>query len=357
MIEGFSLFLLSFFWSFYFFREIFNGRKKLKYYLSLKESIPDFKWSIQMKNCQIQQIRDRFLLIICVLECTIILVISLIISLNTILYDGTNMSFDFGFHHEVILQYIKYLKLLITSENYLIFGFSVVLTVLLSIYMFSRILTEYMCSCYSFYSVQAHNKTKILRSLYILTVLFIVGLIPHLQIIYYVSYIACMTFEFLKIVKATKRLRRFLYQRYFDSYTFENQNKSIVKYYKGAYRHFTIASYLLLSSLFLHILSLSIFLIHPILMCVLYYPFNFPTIILSGGKYTPVYNDSPIKISVEYSEIIYFYDTIVNLIELIILVLGWAILIIPYTVITINGVSSKVLAIWRKQKPITINRN
>ena len=343
-----TLLILSFLWSFYFLRKIYNEKRELKYIYSLRGSISEFKWSIKLKNRQIQQIRDRFLLIICMSECTLVLLPLFTFTISPAKQNGATVDFSNWMPQYHLVDLIQ--EFFTTDISFKI-RLALILIVLLSIYMLSRILTEFLCSCYSFYPVQAHNKTKILQSLYILAIILIIGIIPHLELLYLCIYIVCMAYEFLRFAKATKQLRQYLYQRYFDSLTFENHTKSIVNYYKRVYQHFTIGSYLLTASLFLHFLSLTILIFHSILMCILDNPATFPTIIISEGRFTRENSALPDG----FRRVLYFYDSIVCLIEPIIFNLGWAFLIIPYLLITIKGISSKVLSIRRGHQPIAIN--
>ena len=349
LIEIYTLFILSFLWSFYFIRELYNGRNRLRYFIGLKGSIPDFKWSIQVKNCQIKQIRNTFLLAISILEYTLILIVSLMISFAT--FQQKRELFNFGMMAN--LHYLENTDGFLKNDFKTKSSFALFLVMFMLIYILIRILTEFLCSCYTFYPEPAHNKSKLSRSLYILVILFMIGIIPHLELVSFACCILCMAYEFVRFVNATKQLRRYLYQRYFDSAVFENQSRAIVRYYKGMYQHFTIGSYLLISSLFLHLVSFCIFIFHPTLMCVLRKPFTFPTIILSEGKFS----GGESRLPNEYTQAIDLYDAIVSLVEVVVFALGWTLLIIPYLLITIKGVSSNVFDIWRRQKPITVHRN
>ena len=335
VIELNLLFLLSFLWTFYLILSLKNISKTISYYISIRGQLSHFKWTVLIKNCRLQTVRNRFLLAICISECGFI--IALYFALVDSLFElHSPRSFSFGDWQPMLRShnlFQGYDSLEFQIRMFLCLFF----VMFLGVYCLSRILIESLSNCYSHYPIQYNIKRKLLQLTFILSIVYILGLVPLLTIPFFISFISVMIIEFVKFSVSSKQLRENLYTRYFDAYFFENQSKSVILYYKRAYMHFKIASTFLGASFFFHLLSCSILMFHSLVMLILTNPYSFLDIILSGGKDRG--NDI---LPFSYHQAITCYDTFVSMFEPVFMALGWMLLIAPYLLVSIGLLLSKL---------------
>ena len=251
------LFIQSFAWSIYMLNRLVKERHYLKYIKGLKNSMHNHIWSTKVKNSNTKIVKNSFLLAISNIEW-----IGMLIIITSTIFDNmdhilkpsdTIRPLELDATHTIDRIFKASVQSRISST------YSIIIFELLPLILI-RILTQYLCQQYAFYSNTSFSlKRKFKPPIAMLIFLFLLGLISQLIIFQWITFCLFFAYEFLYFTKATKCLRNLLYKRYFDARTHEYQAKSIVRYYRQAYLEFNICSFILVASLFFQLLSFIFF--------------------------------------------------------------------------------------------------
>ena len=251
------LFILSFAWSIYMLSRLVKERQYLKYIRGLKNSMHNHIWSTKVKNSYRKIVKNSFLLAISSIEW-----IGMLIMISYTIFDYMDQILkpsDTIRPLALDATHTLYTTSKASVQNRIFSTYSVIIFELLPLILI-RILTQYLCQQYAFYSNTSFSlKRKFKPPIAILIFLFLLGLIRQLIIFQWITFCLFFAYEFLYFTQATKCLRNLLYKRYFDAKTHEYQAKSIVRYYRQAYLEFKICSCILVASLFFQLLSFIFF--------------------------------------------------------------------------------------------------
>ena len=317
----FLLTILSFCWCLYFLHYIIKGKKGKQFYInkSMREEV------IQniLNNLRIHRIKRYVLFAICFFECTFVFSILFVLLAN---YLGRKHG---TFDRPTTYHKLSFLFAISTQTIWSRFGTTLGLNLFLVLLMLIRILTQFIANCYNFfktkYSILFHS-IKCIGILLLLTLLGTVSISSCLFSFLYVTFLFC---EFIIFLRASGKLRRLLYKRYFDAKFHEYQNTRVVAYYKGAYKEYRITSFLLSLSLAFHILSVSLLSVHPIVIGILSQPEKILHILI-GEDLRTHYNTLPIYLRI--------YDRVVSSLIEISFTLGMCLLVSPYIFVSVNYV-------------------
>ena len=96
--------------------------------------------------------------------------------------------------------------------------------------------------------------------------------VVQLVILQRVIAVLLLVYEYIRLVRLSRRLSPLLYQRYFDARFHEYQHATIYVYYKQVYWEFRIGSGIVLTSLFFQLLAFTIMSLYPIALTILTNP-------------------------------------------------------------------------------------
>ena len=251
------LFILSFAWSIYMLSRLVKERQYLKYIKGLKNSMHNHIWSTKIKNSNTKIVKNSFLLAISSIEW-----IGMLIIITSTIFDNMDhiLRPSDGIRPlELDATHTIDTRSKLSAQSRISVTYSIIIFELLPLILI-RILTQYLCQQYAFYSNTSFSlKRKFKPPIAMLIFLFLLGLIRQLTIFQWITFCLFFAYEFLYFTQVTKCLRNLLYKRYFDAKTHEYQAKSIVRYYRQAYLEFNICSCILVASLFFQLLSLIFF--------------------------------------------------------------------------------------------------
>ena len=181
-----------------------------------------------------------------------------------------------------------------------------------SIFLFVNILTQYLVHTYSYYQRVFKLKQKIIKSISLLTILFILGFEPLILLQYTLTSILIIS-QFIILFTETNKLQKLLKQSQ-DSITHENQSVSVIRYYQSAYREYRLSSVILLISLFFQMIAFLINFIEPVVMVIV----------------------DLINLEETFHSCVQVYDLMISTLEIVFLSIGLSMLIIPYCIVSIR---------------------
>ena len=323
------LFILSFAWSIYMLNRLVKERQYLKYIKGLKNSMHDHIWSTGVKNSNTKIVKNSFLLAISSIEW-----IGMLMVISATIFD--NMDY--------VLKPSDRIRPLAMDVTHTICGahkvsvqsrifstFTIIIFALLPLILI-RILTQYLCQQYAFYSNTSFSlKRKFKPPIAMLIFLFLLGLIRQLTLFQWTTFCLFFAYEFLYFTKSTKCLRNLLYKRYFEAKTHEYQAKSIVRYYRQAYLEFKICSCILVASLFFQLLSLILSIMFSLLGVLLASPNDCVQLLFMNAE--TIDNYSFLQ---HYHQQLKIFEYACNSIELICLCVAWGLLVLPYGLVSLK---------------------
>ena len=326
------LLILSSCWSLYFLLDIIKGYRSKDVYINrnMREEV------IQniLNNMRIRRVKKYVLFAICFSEC--VFTFSVILVLLTAHFEKKHPLFDrpSSTYHKLSFQF-SYSSESVWARFEIALGFNFFLLLLMLIV----ILTQYMANCYNFFKTKYSLILHSIKAIGIVTLLTLLGTFRISMSLYSILYIAFLIFEFILFSRASRKLRKFLYSRYFDAKFHEYQSTRVVAYYKGAYKEYGITSLLLSLSLASHMLSISLLLIHSIVIAILFQPENFAHILI-GQDMTFRYSALPTYLRI--------YDRFMSSIIEVLFTLGMLLLVSPYVFVSLNYI---VFFIKRRIRP------
>ena len=323
------LFILSFCWSGYFIISIVNNAKKNRMNRGANMH-EEMRLSLN-KNQRSELVKKCFLLTICICEC--VFISTLVLILISSYFQGLNASSN-------VLQHQISLSLIYTLNS--ISGRLEIVTcvnVYLFLMMLIRILTQYLANQYSFYKKNISLRLKLAKILSFLLFLTVIGLFQIFVILFRVLFFTSFIWEFITYLRTSNCLCKLLYKRFFDAKFHENQGMRVVSYYRQAHQEYKITSIFLTLSLLLHMITLFIVLIHPIVVQLLVRPDSFLNIIYSDftlHEYLPPYVDA--------------YNCVVSSLIDLTFTFGVILLIFPYGVVSMSYVISYFIKQLKSRK-------
>ena len=327
-----TLLILSISWSVYLSRKLIQEYRKQKLVLQLENNIPEYQFRNYLKNFFSNQVKNMFLISICLSE--FLFVISFVFYKfgkfvrihDRNVFEEKNISYQ-HILNEYTLNHRYYYP-----RNYLYFRFSILLTSISIYTMFIsvRILTQYLSHQYAFYKSELRMKRRIALPLISMLALSILGLIPPLLFLHFILMVPAIVYEFLLCILETKKLSLSLKQRLFDAKNHEAQSHDVIRYYTIANKEYKLCSTVLLTYLLLHVIALSIYYIHPLVMtCVILRSECF-NVFLHGfdGKWQTAPKN-------QYTET---YNYIICSINEITMTIGFSLQLIPYFLVSIRRI-------------------
>ena len=319
------LFILSLSWSVYLLLQILKDRKMHKMVIKNQICRPKYLLGNKVKNFDTNRIRNILLIIICLSECALVL--------SFILYQVGKQKLVEN-KHPFHKRKLKVLHEFLVNERYFnslrnwVILVSIVIntTFTYSIFLFVRILTQFLIHQYSYYKSPLNLKRKLTFSISLLILLSILGLIRPLILLQYALTVLVIIYEFIFIAILTKNLLKLLKQRLDDARLHENQSYRVVLYYRIAYADYKYSSTALLLAFFFQVIAFSINFIHPIVMVLIVNP----DIEFSVLFCTPHHSlhDTPI-----YAQ---EYNLFVSSLEELFMTLTLNLLIAPYLIVSLR---------------------
>lgn len=324
-ISVLGLSVLSFIWSVHLVLSVIKERKNQKYLKESKNSIQREVWNVKIKNSERKIIKYAFLIAICIFEWITMLTFcfTLAVGYSRGVVSSKNFEIpspDFRENLIATMQCSFSGKLLI---SFILVLFSLILILL-------RILTQYLCQEYCYFPSSFKLAAELKRVLFLLLVIFVLGLFRSTIILQWTLYCIVMLYEFVCFFKATKLLINLLYKRYFDAKNHENQTNSVVTYYARVYLEFKIGSCFVVTSFFFQVVSWVSFIIYSFLWFFLTTD-NWLQVILMNKRRLN-YIDLPLQ----YYQQIDSFREIYRSLELVSLALGWSLLVIPYFIVSLT---------------------
>ena len=337
----FCLCILSFAWSVYMLGRNIKERKYLKYIQSVKNSMHEQVWSVKMNNSNRKIVKNKFLLVISSIEW-----FGMFILIFFLFYDNRHYTVNKYRHVPLGINAIHgFNDIQSTSIQDRVFStFAIILLEIVPLVLM-KILTQYQCQQYTFYSDNSFSfRRKFRIPSAMLIFLFVICLISELilfELFIFILYFAC---EFVCFTKATNRLCRLLYKRYFDARTHEYQPIPIVQYYRWAYLEFRVCSCILVASIFFRILSLILFLMFSLFGAVLLPPNDsIPSVFMNSWTmdYSFLQN---------YPQQLKVFESVCNSILLICMCIAWGLLVLPYSLVSLKFCLHGVRARYKSSK-------
>ena len=334
----FGLCILSFIWSVYLIFLVIKEKKYQKYLRDLKNSIQMDVWEINMKNSQRKTAKNAFLIVICTVEWILMLSLdSMIISVysRSVLNSG---NWDV---HLIDIRDCLYNTMEDTLSAKLLVTFSI--TFFLFLLILLKILTQYLCQEYNYFPNKSFKlSTSFKRVCLLLLSIFILGLSRYTIIIQWTLTCIAFSYEFVFYFNATRLLINLLYKRYFDAKTHENQPNYVVRYYAWTYLEFKVGSCIIMTSYFFHVMSLISFVIFSFIWFILSSPNNWVQVIFQCEKIQE-FNSLPYH----YQQQLHTFSETFNLVELLFLIIGWSLIVIPYLIISLKVICSQLRRSFR----------
>ena len=215
-----------------------------------------------MKNFRSNRIKNSLLLIICLIEIVMhaLLICNVLQIVVTFEVKGGN-SKDYihllVYGKEEFASY-DYLEKLTSIRIYSIGGTLAFYTVT----FFIRIVTKYIVCQYSYFKLYLNIKLEVYITCTCLFILFFMGGILKLLMIYFMCIVLLLSYEYIGIVIESRKLRLLLKQRLSDAILHENQSQYVIRYYRIGYKDYRICSIVMLIALFAQCLGVSLYCIY-----------------------------------------------------------------------------------------------
>ena len=319
---------ISLVWAIYFIYEIVMEKKYLKR-LNGEQKIYQYEeWLNSQKNSLRKLVKIKFLLAISFLEWLFVFILTTISSINIArdLFSVTDIHIP-----QIRIYNLVYLQLSATFLTKIIISFAIVWC--LFILCLLRILTEYLLHQYESSSTTWEFSPIFIRLAIRLAFIFILGLPRTSIILQWIAAAFSFFFEVYAYTRATKRLCICLRNRYLDAKYREYQPKYVIQYYKRASRDFKFGSYIIRSSLFLHLLGFTIFVACSIISFIQTYPHDWIKIIFHAHEGITPINEAYVEI----------FGTGYIMITLVLETMGWTVMVIPYLL-----VSARIIIVYAK---------
>ena len=328
MYTNFALIMiLSAFWAFYLIRELRRDHRVKKMKFKLRNTLPEYLWTSTMGNLRSNNIKNTFLLAICASEISItgMLIIDILYKTNLhcesdIRCNESNIQLSLELTN--ISPFSSY-EMLRWSLLFRIFSTSITLA-FYAMAFFIRRLTQYMVYQYSYFKPHLNLRFEIYMSVTCLFILFFMSVVLQLVIIYHICIVLLLIYEFTLLTVESRKLCLLLKQRLSDAILHENQNKSVIHYYKIGYKDYKNCSIVMLIALGAQYLGVSLYCINLIFMK------YFHDYLMDDEKFLYTTRNGPLHIPNIFIPNIY-----VNAVDQILITFGTSIQILVYSIVTI----------------------
>ena len=315
--------ILSIVWCCVLFFKMYSESKRFKYESRNRRNMGREKWDHLEKNYRLKRTTNMLMVLLCIIEIIVsVIVVSTLGGLTT--YSIHSVSDRLNVH--IITPFIDVLKDSFSIYLRLLTGFAASLA--FSLFDILSMITVCFIKCYEFYPSKCKHPVRygfIRLSIKIFVILLLSSVI-QLLILKRVVVVILILYEYVKLIRLSRKLCRILYQRYFDARFHENKHQNIVIYYKQIHSQFKIGTTILLTSFFFHLFSLVIGCLYPILL----------TFLTDTKWFNLVYN---IPVPMDY--LVPWYDwTLMSVEQVVIMIssaslgLGSFIITVPYLFVT-----------------------
>ena len=329
----------SFIWSFYILNRLFRETKNFKYIQGLKSSIHGEEWITRISNSNRKKVKNTFLYLISSIEWILTLLVLFLILRN----NSKFIISDPNFINSPLSIDISNTLYEVCNSDFLSKLFACFAETMLLLHLtLIRVLTQYLCEQYSYFTDKSIKFSRIFKRRFAALILLnLLGLIRATICIQWVFICIYAISEFCCYTKATITLSRLLYKRYFDARIHEHHRKSVVRYYRMTYLEFKYGSFILVTSFFTYILTLLLLFLFSVVWLILSFPNNWIQVLFLNSKIT-----DPHPFPHLYQQQIQIFKDVCSSIELICMCIGWSLLVIPYSFVSIKfcfiGVRSRV---------------
>ena len=326
--------ILSFIWSIYLTIRIVKEKSYLKYLIKMRKTTSQNEWITKIKNSERKLIKTVFLAAICTIEWIIYLsAVSLAIKVSTEYIIKTKHLFIPITHTTNLFKIFEGNLCIRVFVSFFLTFLSLILPLL-------RILTQYLCQQYSFFSDPSFKLSiKFRRIGVLLLLIFALGIKRQTIIFQWTLVFIYMVYELGCYIKATKTLCNLLSKRYFDAKTHENQLDSVIVYYKKNHLEFLIGSIAIQTSLIIHLVCMVIFIVFSVVYLLTVSPNTWMDVLLMNEKIGSV-TDLPQNIQ-DYISVV---SKLTTLFELLLLSIGRCLFLLPYLLVSLKLLSTHLLA-------------
>ena len=263
-----------------------------------------------IKNYWSNMVKNTLLIMICLCEC--ILCISAYFYDLGILSQGTQLHRKYNSRYEFSTTR-RYTETESLRNPIIQISNTITAIPVCTIFLFVKLLTQYLVHTYSYYQREFKLKQKIIISISFLSFLLILGLIKPTILFQCILTSLWIISQFIILCTATNKLQKLLKQRLKDSITHENQSISVIRYYQLAYREYKFGSVILSISLFLQMVGFSMSFLQPIIIEIA----------------------EIIHLKEMFPSCVAAYDLVISSLEEVFLSIGLSMLIIPYLIVSI----------------------
>ena len=313
------IFFLSCSWIFYLIYRIMKDHRIFKTVKKSKNGMDQLDYDNIAENSYIRLVKNTFFLVICLNECGISISASVLICITN-LYENNLRGLHLhphssakGFLYTSLFSISRRIGVILLSASFY------------SILSCARLLTEFLCCKYDYFETRPYLSSKILLTFCIVPVLILIGIFRQLFPFSLIGFSFALTYQFILLFFAARKLKRLLFKRLFDAQNLESQPLYVVKYFRRAYSNFKYASAILLIALFLQTLGYSMAYINSIVMMIVYLPRAWLSTILLGTEEKFRHSPSADR-----------YNGFIAEIEFIVMTLGTSLQIIPYLLVSIR---------------------
>ena len=331
--------ILSLAWSIYMLGRLIKERQHLKYIRGLRHSMHEDVWLMKVRNSKTKIVKNIFLFLISSTEWIGIFLIIISYLLNNIetFFKPIDSINPLAISNSPFALHAVYHSV----QRRVFYTYSVVLFTLLPLILI-RILTQYLCQQYTFYSKTSFSlKEKFKLPIAILIFLFLLCFIRQLIIFDWLAICVYFVYEFVVFTISSNCLCNLLYKRYFDARTHEYQPISIVRYYRCAYLEFKVCSCILVASLFLQMLSLILFVMFSLVGLALSSSSDLFQFLFQNAENLEAYSFLD-----RYQLQLKIFENACNSILMICICVAWGLLVLPYVLVSLkfclNAVKTRV---------------
>ena len=269
--EGFislSLWLiLSIIWSFILISKMYYESKRFKYQSRSRCLMDKKNWNFLKKSHNLKQTTSLLMILLCVLE--------ILVSVSVISLWGHGLSrskINSRFHIHILEPFNHTFQRSISVEYRLLSG--MLISLLISMIDIISMITVCFIECYAFYPSKCRHPVRygFIRLGAKVSVIMLLSSVVQLLIFQRVVGVFLYVYEYIRLIRLSRKLSLVLHQRYFDARFHENQHARIVMYYKQIHFEFRIGTTVVLTSIFFHLISLVIEGFYPIVLTVLTNP-------------------------------------------------------------------------------------
>ena len=316
-------FILSLSWLIYFIFRTIKEKKYINYLNKSQHLSPRDVWVIKFKNSQRKLVKNSFLIAINITECLIVFSFTLRGALTE--YKSLHFSVPQSY-------FLNHLWGLIQGNFSFKFVTSCAIITLILLVTLIRILSQYLCKQYSYFSDKTFKLSVIFKRIIVVLLLtFLLGLFRQTILFQWIISYIIISKEFFCLTKAIKCLCDLLYKRYFDAKTHEYQPKYIIRYYKWAYWEFKIGSHIMWISMFVHFIGMNIFVYFSFICFILLHPTNWIQVLLQNAEISG-FN----TLSHRTEELIDILRKVSTLTGLFLFTIGLWLILIPYLMVSLK---------------------